>query len=174
MQNINIIKSFLGTFKVDAGKLFISDPCYSKDVWCVGNIEDVVNGTWNAFAMIGETSHGWGKRVWELIALKDGNFVPQFKELTEIHVGVDAGMAGIYNETSFKGGNSDDAESVVWYDECLQICLDQQAGIIEGGCIASSGFGDGLYNCFIDRDEKKQVVGVKIVFISKKDELGIE
>jgi hypothetical protein len=174
MENININKSFLGTFKVTDGSLFISDPCYSKDIWCVGNIPDVVNGTWNAFAVTGQTNNGWGNRVWELIALKEGNFVPQFKELTKINVGVDAGMAGIYNETSFKGGNSTDEESILWYDKCCEICHEKQAGIIDGGCVSSSGFGDGLYSCFVDRNEKQQVIGVKIVFISKKEELGLE
>jgi len=171
MKQITTSKIFLGTFEVKDTELLISDPCYQRGIWCSGKVENVLPGTWNAFVVSGETN-GWGKRVWELIALKSDNFIPTFKENSGIHVGVDSSMAGIYSDSFFFGGDQDTEQGKTWYEQCYKALRNpSNGGVIPGGCVSSTGFGDGGYECFIDRNGDKKVVGIKIVFISKQEEM---
>lgn len=41
-------RSSLRSFTVSSGALRVTDPCYSVDTWCSGQIENVKNGTWLA------------------------------------------------------------------------------------------------------------------------------
>lgn len=36
------------SFEVTSGALRVTDPCYSVDIWCSGQLENVKNGTWHA------------------------------------------------------------------------------------------------------------------------------
>lgn len=53
----------LGSFDVADGNLMASDPCYEPGTWCQEVVTDVMNGTWNASIVHGDTSFGWGDRV---------------------------------------------------------------------------------------------------------------
>lgn len=162
----------LGTFEVKSGRLVVSDPCYSRDTWCQGVLENVKNGTWRAFVLKGETDFGWGNRCWELIAMhKDHcSVVPfDFMDMTikaDFEVGVDSGQAGIFDEAEFRGGEDEYGEGG-WYDLACSKTLDTEnhAGVMPGGAVSSSGFGDGGYECYVTK-HKKEIVGVKIVFIT--------
>lgn len=157
----------VGTFEVKDGTFVISDPCYSLGTWCAGDIENVKKGTWNAYVFHGQTD--WGVRCWELVALHSEypeSLAANLKEDANIDVGVDSGQAGIYDMSAFHGGE-DNYGDEGWYDLCCRTTLDTEfsAGVIPGGCVSSSGFGDGGYACFVARDGTAEVIGTKIVFI---------
>ena len=55
-------------------------------------------------------------------------------------------------------------KSLDFYDVCCSLTMgDQQAGVHEFGAVASSGFGDGGYNCYVNKG--KEVVASYIRFI---------
>lgn len=97
----------LGDFKIESGKVRISDPCYTKETWCNGIIENVKNGNWNShITLLGDDD--WGTRVAMLVAtdetIKEIN-ESDWKQ-TDISVGVDSGQAGIYDDKYFKNDGS--------------------------------------------------------------------
>lgn len=52
-----------------------------------------------------------------------------------------------------------------WYEICCDKTLSNiGAGVIRGGVVSSSGYGDGSYRAFAAYNKEKQVVGVKILF----------
>lgn len=44
---IHSVSSLL-SFEVSSGALRVTDPCYSLDTWCAGQLQNVMNGEWNA------------------------------------------------------------------------------------------------------------------------------
>lgn len=157
----------LGLFEVKSEKLTISDPCYERGTWCQGELENVQNGKWAGLALYGKTD--WGSRVWELRAVHaDYPIDSKISEKTEIHVGVDSGQAGIFDSMNFRGGE-DAYGDAGWYDECCNATNGaNQGGIIDGGVVTSSGFGDGGYDCYVARDNGK-IVAVKVIFIADEE-----
>lgn len=169
----------IGEFLVQSGALKISDPCYDPGTWCAGDVQDVVNGTWEAFVLKGKTE--WGYRVWEVFAVaKDCTFdfeAPWMRE--PIDVGVDSGQAGIYDLGQyFKGGRGEFDEPGTWYEQaCYCTSNKTGAGILKDvigdptpcGVVARSGFGDGSYECLTQRDYDGKAYAVRIVFISDQD-----
>lgn len=159
----------LGTFDVTSGKLVVSDPCYNPGIWCQGNLENVKNGRWHGFVVRGKTD--WGNRCWEVYAMHDEcSLSTAIAERTDIDVGVDSGQAGIFDYSQYHGGEDDYGDGG-WYDLCCQTTLSKphSAGVVPGGVVSSSGFGDGGYTCEIAKNDDGQIVGVKITFICQED-----
>ena len=161
----------LGTFEVVDDTLRISDPCYDPGTWCAGNVENAKHGTWNAYVVHGKTD--WGRRCWELIAIhSDYPKSLRMTEKTDIDVGVDSGQAGIFTQSAYLGGDEGgDSEGDGFYGICCSLTCDTKlsAGVLEGGCVSSAGYGDGSYDCFIARDGLAAAVGVRIVYITEAD-----
>ena len=107
----------LGTFEIVSGVVRISDPCYDKKTWCAGKITDVLNGTWKAqvikkkevYEYVGKVE-AWAKgqsftdHCNVLIAVHESfdKLVHTDKRLTTINGGMDAGMAGIFDDKFYK------------------------------------------------------------------------
>ena len=160
----------VGTFDVVDDTIHISDPCYDLNTWCTGDVQNAKKGTWNAYVTHGKTD--WGHRCWELLAVhtKYPKTLPM-PEKTDIDVGVDSGQAGIFTKSAYNGGEASDDYGSGWYDACCELTLDSKlgGGVLDGGCVASTGFGDGSYDCFIARDGMAKAIGIKLVFISESD-----
>jgi hypothetical protein len=166
----------LGTFAVASKKLVISDPCYNREVWCMGTLDNVLNGTWASRVTVFDEGD-WGMRVGYLIAfhesyVTDHNSILWLPE--KFDVGVDSGQAGIYDEAEYHGGE-DDFGDEGWYDiNCNvtlgknRLAISRQAGVINGGVVSNSGFGDGSYVCSTlkvkDLALVDQIVAVRIDF----------
>src|SRR5690349_8432684 len=104
---------FLGTFNVTSGKMYVSDPCYSRDTWCQGLLENVKNGVWKAAVVKGTTD--WGDRCWEVFAVNDAYPLnTEICEITSTEIGVDSGQAGIFDADSFHGGEDEWGDNG-WY-----------------------------------------------------------
>lgn len=168
----NIVESpKLGTFEVTSGKLVVSDPCYSRGTWCMGILEGVRKGTWTARIFISDEKE-WGKRVAELEVLHSGVKDPPalgLWENTGIDVGVDSGQAGFWDDSKFGNGEGahDDPESF-YGKACNKTLHGGQAGVMDGGVVSSSGYGDGGYDCYVLKDGD-DIVGAKIIFITEDD-----
>jgi hypothetical protein len=166
----------LGTFKVESGEVRISDPCYAKDTWCAGVLKNVKKGTWIAKARVFDEG-SWGERIGYLIAVNE-DYRFRFddpREDTAIDVGVDSGQAGIFDEKYYKDDSvfadktdKDRKYKVaicpedIWYSfNCDVTLFDPNAGVIPFGCVSSSGYGDGIYNCSVIK-EKGEIVAIVI------------
>lgn len=94
------VKRKLGTFEVVSGKLRISDPCYDKETWCAGAVSNAAKGTWNAYSSRRKINDNWEQRR-HLIATHISYSGEEFVK-SKIHAGMDAGMAGIFDDKFYK------------------------------------------------------------------------
>lgn len=164
----------LGSFTLGS-VLRVTDPCYTR-----GICEDTMPcrpGRYQAAVLIGEGS--WGRRVMELEIVLVGADVIGPLHRTEIDAGVDSGQCGFFDDASYPQENTgeyDDLDS--FYGQCCETSLhrEHKAGIVPGfGVVSSSGFGDGCYEVWTDRDPKTgPIVFARLVFIDdeRDDEDG--
>lgn len=160
----------LGIIEVKDGRLIVTDPCYEVGTWCQGEVS-VKNGFYAAYAVI--TNEGfWGKRVAELVIVKDGvDDFDLFSPLDlDFEVGVDSGQAGFFNTDYFAEHQPDDDwdNEKSWYRRVCDITCNTEysCGTIDGeGVVSESGYGDGGYCCYPAYDKDEEIVGLRIVFI---------
>lgn len=168
----------LGSFEVISGRLVVSDPCYEKSVWCCNTIEKVRCGTWTAQVDIHDEGE-WGHRI---AVLRIQAAIPPkvllSPDTAPFEVAVDSGQAGFFDELYYRdsdmlrkqtGVKSTDPD--LWYWHCSNITLSpQQAGVMPYGVVASSGFGDGAYECLVYRDACGEAVRLEVIFIDEESE----
>ncbi len=167
-----------GEFEITNGRMMVSDPCYERGTWCHGILENVKNGTWEAFAHFEdfECSGPGGIRVKALSAKHKATEIKwNFKRGTApFEVGVDSGQAGFFNEALYPQGEPGEyMDLTTFYGRaCAATNWDdgRQFGTVAEGVVSSSGFGDGSYTCVYAVDEAGQVVAVEIEFIADEDE----
>ncbi|MBN3525073.1 DUF4241 domain-containing protein [Paenibacillus apiarius] len=165
----------LGQFEITSGKVVVSDPCYERNenTLIMGVLDNVSNGTWAAQVHKTEV-RDWGEACAKLIACHISAADKQDElEWVKCHfiVGVDSGQAGIFDvgkyripDTEAQGTDSDTDSD--WYLSCCDITeSDEDAGVMDGGVVSHSGFGDGGYAAYAATNTQNQVIGVKIIFI---------
>ncbi len=96
------------SFEIKSGKIRVTDPCYDKNTWCSGVIENALSGEWFADSVILDNSqtNGWGSRVSELVIWHKDYDANNILELTDIDVGVDSGQAGFFDEAEYPEGDT--------------------------------------------------------------------
>ncbi len=164
----------LGSFEIESGKVRISDPCYDKDTWCAGTIDNVKKGSWFA-----ETKKIDGRTGFLIAYSADYRFTWDrywdVRSITNIEVGVDSGQAGIFDEKYFKDDKVFASRTQAdrkykeiicadesWYSWNCDLTLSEpNAGVIPFGCVSESGYGDGCYTCSVIK-EKGKVVAIVI------------
>lgn len=154
----------LGTFEMVSERMAVSDPCYDTDVWCRGELSNVLPGIWKA-SVVKRDEGDWGMRAAKLIAVHEdyADSVVELMELAPFEVGVDSGQAGLFDAQHSRddavvadpgtavNGNDPGA---LWYMRCCHLTLTKlAAGVLPYGVVSSSGFGDGSYDCFYGRIE---------------------
>lgn len=174
----------LGTFELTGTILRVSDPCYERDVWCCGTVEDCKPGTWEA-AVLSRDEGDWGIRNAILIASHTesgpglesfGNAVTGKDKAWQecpFEVGVDSGQAGIFDEAHYQddsifGGLPEPKHDYndIWYNHCCDITLSRLgAGVIHFGVVSSSGYGDGGYTAYRHTDQDGKTDAILIVFL---------
>lgn len=166
------------TFQINNGIVIVSDPCYDTGIWCQSKLDNVKNGKWEAD--VSEVSGRCGMLTATHQNVKN---VSGLKFETIGTVGVDSGQMGIFdyafyrNDTNvpkgFKGKISDD-----WYGVCCEKTLDSPGwGVIDGGVVSRSGWGDGEYPLEIAKNFDDEIVGIRITFMEEyvdEDELYFE
>lgn len=151
----------IGSFTMSSGKMMVSDPCYEIGTWCQYQLDNVKNGVWNA-SMKRVDDGVWGIRIASIQAhIKYISPSDDAWELVEVaHIGVDSGQAGFYDLDKF------DSQSKEWYRKNGDITLsDRQGGVLDGGAVSSSGYGDGGYPLYVIKDNSGTVIAVKVIFI---------
>lgn len=90
----------LGTIELK-DTVYVSDPCYATDVWCMGTIEDLKPGKWYGFMAKSDTD--WDRRVTDLWIVHEDNMdaYPN-EEVKGLCIGVDSGSAGIYDKEYYE------------------------------------------------------------------------
>ena len=168
-------KMELGAFDVVSGRLIVSDPCYKPGTLCMVEIENVLNGTWQA-AVIYFDAGEWGKRVARLTVHHE--HYPRTKGLfsheASFEIGVDSGQAGFFDSLHYQDDASVPESQTnfgdAWYSYCCNTTLSRmQAGVLPYGVVSSSGFGDGGYVCRYWETPTGHVVKAEIIFITKKE-----
>lgn len=162
----------LGTFEVVSGRMIASDPCYAENLWCCNMLENARNGTWHASIVYDDIAGSW-LRVARLTAEHEcADALVCSMEDANICVGVDSGQAGFFDAAHYRDDRVIDScripseQGDLWYGHCCQITLSrQQAGVLPFGVVSSSGYGDGGYDCQIQRDAAGYIVRAEIVFI---------
>lgn len=175
------MEKFIGTFKLADGKVIVSDPCYEKGTWCQGRVDNAKSGVWNCFVKEGDDG-----RIAELIALysnvKDIDRLANEWEEKPFTIGVDSGQAGFFQESCFRNdatsrdyydyfnGEEDREEGDRWYGVCCGLTLSEaRAGVLEGGVVSSSGYGDGAYPLYTV-EENGKIITMRLVFIGEDED----
>ena len=172
----------LGTFELTQSVMRVSDPCYERDVWCCGTVDNCKIGTWEAGVFVRDEGE-WGERM-AVLAVRFAEDGPRFEEITRatdkglkgwtmcrFEVGVDSGQAGIFDDAHYMDNSifEDVAKSDYgdeWYNHCCDITLSRmQAGVLPFGVVSRSGYGDGGYYAMTHRAPDGQVDGIYIGFI---------
>jgi len=162
-----------GKFEIISGKIVISDPCYTRDTWCIGVIDNVKNGKWNFTA---NQIDSCGRRIQNIEAYHSGSSVKNYKYIEDL--GVDSGQLGIFDDSIYPHGEDmgeyDDKTS--FYGKCCEITLSKDAvGSVDNlGVVSSSGYGDGNYEAVLGLDVEGQVVKIEICFIIDEEEIDEE
>lgn len=168
--------------------LRISDPCYDRNVWCCGTIQNCLPGTWEA-SILTKDEGSWGHRISVLTARHVTG--PKHTAINravcngsgawsvcDVEIGVDSGQAGIFDEahyqdnTVFAPGTKCEHEfGDLWYSYCCDLTLSPlHAGVLPFGAVSTSGYGDGGYTAVKHCNCKGEVDFVFIVFIDDEDD----
>jgi hypothetical protein len=170
----------LGTFQVTSGKLIISDPCYGYDEENTEDLQVLLKsakrGDWSA-----TVSYNEEEVVYQLVVFW-GNTMPEGEWIPiDQMIAVDSAQAGIFDFTFFDDDEKiiDEVENVYGMDDdvskyyiacCDAVASEQQGGIVPGGAVAMSGYGDGLYQVYIKQDASGEVVSVMIDFLESDED----
>jgi len=171
------------TFEVKSGVMVASDPCYSIPTWCQGVINNVKNGTW--LAEVETSDEGdWGNRIARL-RVEHINAKRTYRtEQVGMDGGVDSGQFGFFDKDFYRnneaakdlkkhdfGENYDRQDGDQWYRACCELTLaDESWGVLPQGAVSSSGFGDGSYPVFGEKDENGEWVVFEVIFIGEQEE----
>jgi hypothetical protein len=159
----------IGNFKIESGKVLITDPCYYHEKYSEADGVNAKKGLWKAYALE-VYDESWGNRITMLYAHhqdypKAKLNQPGWIDL-EYGTGVDSGQAGFFDLQYFND-SSQIKEKLekpltgknLWYDYCCHQTLDTEigAGTIPFGVVSSSGLGDGYYPAFGQKDGEEWI-----------------
>lgn len=171
---LKLEEQLLGKFEVNTPHLLITDPCYSKDVNCLGVVDNAKIGVWEAYITVSDEGM-WGKRVSNLVtyhkeqlnSIAHDSFLWQ---RTNHDIGVDSGMAGVFNADLIPA-TREGCNNPVWDNWYSSLYKDEsKAKVIEGGVVSSSGYGDGGYDSYLITDAHGEVIAIKIEFITDDED----
>lgn len=141
----------------------ITDPCYNKKVWCRLNNVKIKEGEYRCIVWIKKTHYDdyHGNRHYDTRIAKIGIYygdIPHAEKLKEIgDIGVDAGLAGFFN-------NKPDYNDEEWSELCSAI-KGKDYLINEEGFFSSSGYGDGYYPVYAEKDTNGEITSLEIAFM---------
>ena len=156
-------------------KVMVSDPCYGIGTWCQGVLENVLPGNYKCNVEYSDEGD-WGIRVASIEVVHDDYDEVLCMDMENFEVGVDSGQAGIFDYDYYaEYHDSCDVRPHVdddWYDRVCDITLSKaSAGNVDGlGFVSSSGFGDGGYACWTERNRDGYIVAIRVEFITEYDE----
>ena len=173
------------TFEVTSGVMVCSDPCYSIDppTWCQGIINNVKNGTW--VANVEKSDEGdWGERIARLRVEHINAKRTYLTTQVDMDGGVDSGQFGFFDKDFYRNDEAakdlkkyefspdyDREEGDSWYRACCDLTLAKESwGVLPNGVVSSSGFGDGSYPVFGEKDENGEWIAFEVIFIGDEED----
>lgn len=149
---------YFGTIEVTNDKIRVSDPGYKPDTWCNTVITDALSGKYDCYYIEEDNCIAELRIYHESVALDT-----VFNENYSSSIGVDSGLCGFYDEDYFQQININAKTKNDWYDKIYKIenfdVLDKKC------CITSSGYGDGVYDCYVHRNDSNKIDAAGIVFM---------
>ena len=151
------------------GKMQVTDPCYSTDVWCTKQIT-IKQGEYIAKAVVYDCGD-WGKRIGELTI---NHISCPKKKANRVYssIGVDSGQCGFFDYDEYEKVHpkyfvDETEESKKWYDKVCDITLNGDwCGLVDDmGVVCSSGYGDGCYNLYTGYNSKGEIVALRLRYI---------
>lgn len=167
---MTIENKIYGSFTVTGDSFRITDPCY--DLNTIGGItlDNIKQGIWTAVATVIDQNNGWGKRVAALKVVHESwpLEVPN-TEYDHRAITVDSGQAGFYDILKYPDKNSQQREE--FYDINCDLTLSEEHGgtVQDIGAVSSSGYGDGIYSVYYNKNIEGKIVSAEIVFIDDED-----
>lgn len=170
---IDTFKAEIGKFRVDTGKLVVSDPGYDLDtIW---NQElEVKKGEYTAHILYGEVP-SWGERVLEISI--NHSTCPKKKAVKRIaRCAVDSGQCGFFEAENYKQFHPEHQftkQSEAWYWRACRVTdsiKNHKSGIMRSmkkavGALSESGLGDGCYWLYAGYDNRGQITALRLRFI---------
>lgn len=101
-------------------KVIVSDPCYKRDVWCMGSVDNVLPGKYRPIVTYSDEGR-WGIRVSDLMVIHESVDVADLKRRYKqpFSVGVDSGQAGIFCNSIYPEGEIGEYGDVnTFYGQC--------------------------------------------------------
>ncbi|MBM7661667.1 hypothetical protein JOC85_002470 [Bacillus mesophilus] len=174
VPKLNTIKpKTVGTFTVESGKVIVTDPCYQVDEEELQIIlSNVKNGNWTVSITYTD------EEVVESLLVFYGEKKPSGKwHDYDKPIAVDSAQAGIFDLAVFGRDEAIQYEVKNVYDIeidevglkyyvacCDMVASDAQGGVVPGGAVSMSGYGDGMYDVKVKYNISKEVVGLMIDF----------
>ena len=185
--------SIIGGVVFQSGRVMVSDPCYELGTWCQHELQDVKTGTWLIKKTVSDEGD-WGIRVASLEAYIGSE--PQESEyelVEEADIGVDSGQAGFFDLSGYRNTillnsnpdpaslchsmfmpedpSSEDYDAELFYGVCCNLTLDgRDAGVLPGGAVSRTGYGDGSYPLLVRKDEDGLITAMKIVYLGPDED----
>lgn len=161
---------------VHLGKdVIVSDPCYTRDVWCMTKLSNVKPGTWEVRAAI-DTIDSWGERCYILeLQHKEVKMAANPDWVKSFELGVDSAKMSVFDDAYYKVKKyspdmleTDRAAQEAFDAQCCSLA-DNYAGIFRVGkkavgVVCSSGCGDGGYPLYVV-EKNGEIVAIKISFM---------
>ena len=160
---MRLIGTRVGKRYFDERPVTVTDPGYDADTWCIIPGIKVKPGNYECVAWKAKLSYTdsdkkrrYYKRVFVCGIYLGGDLIPQeqFEEIGTI--GVDAGLAGFFQEKP-------DYEEDEWFEFC-RLVHDKDYLITKEGFCTQSGYGDGCYPVFAAKNEIGEIVALEIRF----------
>ena len=167
----------LGSFEVTSGKVRVCDPSYSKYEKDILVLENVLPGKYYANIEVIDTGV-FGERVACLNIRHEYYDTTADNLFAEGAVGVDSGQAGFFDEDFYPNGddtgNFDDTKT--FYGKACTITLsEKQAGVIDNfGVVSRTGYGDGVYDVYVNENVSGQIVTAAIDYGVNEEDGGNE
>ena len=181
----------LGEFEVESGILVVSDPCYNLGSNWNFELENVKCGIWEAFAQYSDEDD-FGIRIAALgvkqidqemdiseMELEDNYYIDDdiFDWIND-RIGVDSVQVSIVDKKYYR--NDEELQDYTcdftfgdskWYNLCCNKSLSEEsAGMIPGGVVSESGFGDGCYEAALHVNGFGKIDMVTVYFIGDEEE----
>lgn len=155
-------------FTLNSNIIRITDPCYTKlDDQFVNVLTNCKSGIWIAEPVFKEYAV-WGLRCKEIIIYHENHYSVTPK-IIQNSVAVDSGQLGIFDNILYPETTGDYYDENSLYRKISDETTFIDISILDFGIVVSSGFGDGMYKCFIGK-YKNQIVSIKIIFIEDESD----
>lgn len=152
-------------FEIVSGKVCLSDPCYKAGTWCGKYDLPAKNGTWYV------TVVNDGGTVHSFVAEHEDYEGDTTSNDWITRLGVDSGQFGVFDSSIYDGGGDFDLPG--FYKDCCDTTLQVGTpfGVVQSkGFVSSSGYGDGVYNAFVLRNQDDELVHIAVTFIEDDED----